>query len=302
MSRPMAALLTVLAQGLGLLALADANETRPVECLRTGEGAVVGRLISVEGDTLTLRRGQATEALPLEGFREIVFDGPPVPTIPPPWTVWAGKSGRFMLRRIEAGDEAETVDLIGYGWKGEGLALGSVRALAARSLLQGPTDRLEEFRRARDDPPGGEDLLMLARGDRRHLIACAVEEMTAAGVTVSVGQARRTVPWTDLRWLVLSPAAPQAEDEGHLVELADGTLIRLRSFELRDGTLTGEGRTARYSIAAGRPARIRIRSDAYRYLSDVEPERTSLQPLLDVVWPPRSDRAVTGGPLSLGGR
>ena len=83
--------------------------------------------------------------------------------------------------------------------------------------------------------------------------------------------------------------------------LTDGTGIALESFELAHGRPSGVEGAARWSVEAKRLARIRVGSDACRYLSDLEPQSVVTTPLLDVVWPPRLDAAVTGSPLRLGG-
>ncbi|MHC4592921.1 MAG: NPCBM/NEW2 domain-containing protein [Planctomycetota bacterium] len=74
------------------------------------------------------------------------------------------------------------------------------------------------------------------------------------------------------------------------------------SFELADGALTGKSGKMQYLINSGAVRRLRVRSDAYRYLSDLQPAHVSSRPFVDVVWPPRLDRAVSGGPLTLGGK
>jgi len=306
MPRLLASVLVGLGVSLSPVAGAEVAAAPAVECLRIGEGVVSGRLVSIQADTVTLSRNGAEEALALSGFREIALGKGTAPALPPPFAVWADKGTCLMVRQIEPAERTEALDLIGYGWEGRNVPLGSVRAVASRALLMGPEQAREEFRRTRENPPPSEDRLMLAADERSQVISCIVESVTEAGLTVAIGRARRTVPWSALRWAVLSPGGrPRQHATGHMVELADGTTIRLQSLELRGEALTGEESAASYRVqlpSANGPARIRIWSDAYHYLSDLAPETVKLQPFLDVVWQPRFDRAVTGDPLVLAGK
>jgi hypothetical protein len=130
-----------------------------------------------------------------------------------------------------------------------------------------------------------------------------VESLTGQGIDVSAGQSRRAVPWSDVLWVVLSPATGQPKErQGHLLELAHGSRVHADALELADGALIGESGEMEYRIDPGAVLRLRVRSDAYRYLSDMEPAHVSSRPFVDVVWAPRLDRAVSGGPLTLGGK
>lgn len=295
---------------IGFLFLASATtgrsagpETGIVECVQTGEGSVTGRLSSVHEGKLTMLREGVEETFVLSAFREIVLGEVRTPVVPSPWTVWGAGGTLFVARRLSQGSAPETADLEGYGWQARNVPLASIRALAVREVLLGPAPDREDFDGLRESPPPASDRVMVAGKDGNRVLSCIVEAITDAGLTIVAGGQRTTVAWSEVRWAVLSPGAgAPAEAPGHLVELADGTRFRVQSFELREGTLTGRDADAAYSAEAGRVARIRISSDAYRYLSDVKPEAVSLQPFLDVVWQPRFDRAVTGGPLVLAGR
>jgi len=284
-------------------------EPMGVECLRVGVGSVAASLISISDGMLTVLRDGSTNASPLDEFREIIFEQAARARrsqLPPPWTIWADGGAVLLARRMGGGSTAETVSVVGYGWECTGLPLASVRAIAGRRVLTGSAVERAAFDKARGSPPVSEDELLMAGDDGERPLPCVVEAATEAGLQVSVGTDRMLVPWDKVRWAVLAPGArPKAEPAGHFVELADGTSIRVRSLEVSGGLLTAQDGFARYVAGTGGPnplARVRVYSDSYRYLSDLEPEGTSLRPLLDVVWPPQMDRAVSGEPIAMAGR
>jgi len=302
------AVLGAMALGLCTAALAQSTEAPAVRCLNVAEGAEAGRLVSIQDDTLTLAREGTEASFPLADFREIVFSQaqPAVaPSIPPPLTVWADKGDVFMARQIKGASKQEAVDITGYGWQGIDVPLAAIRALASRDVMGGPASGREEFDRIRQSPPQSSDRVAASK-DGERVITCIVESASQAGLNLAVGAGRSTIPWSEVRWAVLSPGArPPERVTGHVVELADGTCFRAQSLEVRGGVLTGRDGQARFSVDAplsDRLARIRIYSDAYRYLSDIEPEKVNRQPLLDIVWPPRFDRSVGGGPIILAGQ
>jgi hypothetical protein len=298
-----------MALGFSLLAPAQTTEAPAVRCLGVGEGAESGRLASLQDDKVTLVRDGTEASFPLAAFREIVFpqEQPALrASIPPPFTVWADKGNVFMARQIKGASKPEAVDIAGYGWQGADVPLGSIRALASRDVISGGGPSRKEFEQVRETPPQSSDRVAAAAKEGERVITCIVESASEAGLNVVVGTVRSTIPWGEVRWAVLSPGArPRERIAGHLVELADGTRFRVQSLEVRGGALGGRDGQARFSVSpplAERLARMRIYSDAYRYLSDLEPEKVSLQPFLDVVWPPRFDRALDGGPLALAGK
>ncbi len=304
MVHSMASALVVLALGLPSVAQADAPPVLRVECLRTGEGQVAGRLRGIQAGRLTLLRNGREEEFPISSFREIVFDGPPPHVVPPPFTIWGRNDRLFAVRRIAAGAAAGTLNLEGYGWRGTNIPLASLRAVATRRFLRdGPAEEIESFRESREDPPVGHDRVMLRRDERRQVFSCAVERMTEEGVGLALAGSQKTARWDDVEWIVLSPSAPASAPEGgHLVQPADGSRLRVRAPELKDGVLSGEDGEARYRVNAHRLRRIRVASEAYVYLSDLKPDNVKLKPVLDVVWQPRLDLDVTGRAIELDGR
>lgn len=280
-----------------------------LEALNVGEGAESGGLVAIQDDKVTLARDETEVSFPLSAFREIIFPQEQAALrarIPPPLTVWADKGEMLMARQIRGASKPEAVDITGYGWRGMDLPLASIRALASRDVMSGPAQGREEFDRIRQSPPLSSDRVAAASEEGERVITCIVESASEAGLNAAVGDARSTVPWGEVRWAVLSPGArPPERVTGHLVELVDGTRFRVQSFEIRHGALNGRDGQARFSVdgpLAERVAAIRVYSPACRYLSDIEPEKVSLQPFLDVIWPPRFDQSLGGGPITLAGK
>ncbi len=287
-----------------LLVLTAAQAAGPrVECLRVGRGSVEGELVAIASGKVAIEEKGQRSTHVLNEFREVVFASPARTPAAPPLTLWRAGGGRMAAEKV-ASAGAEALDVDGRGWQGRGVPLASVRALAARDWLAGArAAEREAFERARTEPPAGHDLLMVVREDRRQSVPCIVDRLGADGVTVQAAGRSLTVPWTAVGWLVLSPAgAPPPDKPAHLVMLSDGTTLPAASLALSDGKLTATDGAAIYTVDADRLARIRVASDAYVYLSDLKPARVEQTPFVDVAWPPRMDRAVSGGPLTLAGR
>ena len=288
-----------------VLALGAAVASGPrVECLRVGKGAVDGELVSITAQTLTLLRDGQPAGYGLSEFREIVFPAPPDQGAPPPLTLWTAGGARMLAEQV-TGAAADAVNVTGRGWQGRGVPLAALRALAARDWQStAPAAELAAFEQARANPPVGNDLLMLVNEQGRQTVPCVVDKVQADGLAVVAAGHTLSVPWSQVGWLVLSPAAASspAEAPAHMVELTDGTTLRAASLALEGGKLTATDGPVAYTVEPARLARIRVAPVAYAYLSDLKPARVEQTPFLDVSWPPRTDRAVAGGPLVLKGR
>jgi hypothetical protein len=234
-------------------------------------------------------------------LREIVWQTAGPETPPPSLAVWAG-GDRLVVQGIAAGKARETCELRGAGWRLDGLPLTRVRAVENLTVQAEDRDAQEEFDRARAEPPRGRDLLAVRSEGRARVAACVVAGLGEAGPDVLIEGTPRTVAWRDVVWLVLAPTEAPGKAEGHGLALADGTTLTVGALRLEGGQVTGAAQGAEFRADASCVRRLRVRSDAYAYLSDLQPTRVDTEPFLDVVWPPRTDRCVAGGPLSLGGR
>jgi hypothetical protein len=275
----------------------------PVECLRVGQGSVDGTLDSITSGKLALQTADGRASPGLEEFREIVFTSAAGERTPPAWTLWTAAGGRMLVSEVTQKAGSESLDVAGSGWEGHGIPLDSVQALASRAYLDAaPAAEREAFELARANPPSGSDTLMVTRDNVRQTVSCIVDSFGADGVTVEVGGQKRTVPWAQVDWLVLSPAGAAAPQRTSVVELVDGTALSVKDLSLEGGRVSAKDGPASYSVEAARLSRIRVASDAYVYLSDLKAARIVQTPPVDVAWTPRLDRSISGGPLTMQGR
>ncbi|MGD2175715.1 MAG: NPCBM/NEW2 domain-containing protein, partial [Candidatus Brocadiaceae bacterium] len=297
---PASALLLTLAIVLSAAAPpADAPAPRVV-CLRVAEGEVAGRLEALREDALVLTDGGERREHDLHAFREVLFPDVLPSPVTPGFKAWTTDGGVLLAHELTGGEGV--VQLQGYGWRAEGLALQDVRAIATRRFLLSPSDaEVARLAATRSDPPVGEDRLMLI-SEGRPVVGCVVEDLSRAGVQV-VGE-REPIPWRDVGWMVLAATVPadHPPSAGHELQLASGSRIPADSLRLRGRELTARAGATVYSIELERVRRIRLAPVLYRYLSDMEPLQIESEPILDVVWPPRFDSALDGGELALDGR
>jgi hypothetical protein len=259
----------------------------------------------VREDKAILLEGGAEREFPLDAFREILLEGTPQGSGGAAFELWMRQGDHVRAQTIREGQSADALDLSGSHWEAHGVPLSSLEALASASLMSdGSPEALDELRAARADPPVGSDRLMLERGGRRFSVTCTVQRLTESGVSIVASGASTTVPWAEVAWVVMGRVGTgaQAVPEGHQVCLADGSAIRLQSLSVESHTLAGRMGPALYSVDARAVRLILIASEAYRYLSDLKPQRVEVRPFLDVAWQPRFDSASTGGPLSLEGK
>jgi hypothetical protein len=87
------------------------------------------------------------------------------------------------------------------------------------------------------------------------------------------------------------------------IKLSDGSVFSGRMERADTGCVriaTSIGATVHLPLA--KVASIRVRSDRVVYLSDLSPVHEQVEGLLHRPWPVLTDRSVSGGPLSIGGR
>jgi len=211
----------------------------------------------------------------------------------------------MMVAQIASDQAPETLRLAGEGWELTSVPLDSIRAVATRGfMLRASEQERAELEALRKAPPTGQDRVMVTKSGRRQAIDCTVERIGDEGADIALEGRRLPIRWEGVEWIVLAQAEPPARDpaNAHRIELRDGTTLAVDSFELAGGRLEGKRGSARCRVEAGQLSRMRLAPRSYRYLSDVQPEGVETQPFIDVVWPPRLDRAVTGGPLALDGK
>ncbi|MFO7957380.1 MAG: NPCBM/NEW2 domain-containing protein [Candidatus Brocadiia bacterium] len=288
---------------LMLAAPVFASEPPLVQCLRTGRGSETGTLLGIEGEQITLSTNAGEQSYPLEKFREIVFEAQSMAGLDPSFRVRLEDGSELMVHRIAADGDGERLRLEGYGWRALRVPLERVRSVATRRFMRtAPADEKEDLRQLQAEPPRTSDLLLATRGGERTRASVVVTGLAQDGVTVSVRGRARTIPWENLGWLVLARTASQPHaGPPHVVELTCGSTLRAASVRFQQGALTAAAEGIEYTIEPDRLLRLRVGSDAYRYVSDMTPDSVETEPYLDVVWPPRMDVAVTGDQLGLEG-
>jgi hypothetical protein len=273
--------------------------------LPVGEGEVGAQLLGIADGRVAVVLSGETRSLRLSTLREITFARGPVMLPEFRFEVRTTDGCILKLAEVRAGDEAETVDLSGYRWRGDGVRLEDMRALATTRFLRSaaPGER-QAFLQAAETPSVGRDTVDLTRGGISQRVRCIVTALGQEGVAATVEGRALAVTWDELNWLVLAPL-PRTGDEPrrrHQVLLACGSVVGADSLALSGDTLAATDGPTIYTVRRQHVSSIRIGSEAYRYLSDMAPAVVRAIPQLDVVWPPRMDASAARTPLSLGGR
>lgn len=272
-----------------------------------GETTKAERLVDVDKGALVLERSGTAVSVPLDDTIEVAFatqPDPPREFAPDEVEVrlWSGE--RFFGRIV--GSDGVTLDtpLLGR----VEVELDHLEGLYFRK-------RLDEVVEPPDfgASPGGDhpDAIHMVGGDR---IRCTLESLgaeelkcaTAANDVVRVRYERMTA----LRLGLL--AAPKPPPKGVLLDviLRDGSRVTgtdpaVDGTRLRVKSVSGfEAWTQLRNVVA-----IHVRSDAFRYLSDVDAPEVAVKPFWKPVagdanrlYAPRMDRAWSGKPLRCGGR
>jgi hypothetical protein len=148
-------------------------------------------------------------------------------------------------------------------------------------------------------PPG----IVLANGDR---LEGTLSRVTATEVVLDAGGTPRALPRERCAWIALGPGAEPAAVPGEAhqrIRLANGDILSGRLVALDAAQLTlAVGGVGTLAIPVARAPEIRGEGGALVPLSTLTPTRVVETPQFDERFPWRRDRAVGGGPLTLGGR
>jgi len=292
----MRVLSTILCCVFMLVGAAPPQAGPSVRCLRVGNGAESGRLISIDGSKVTLTREGQLCTFPLDAFRQMDFQSQAARVQAPVFTAWTTNGSVLRMGGLR-GSSGPGVSMAGAGWSVDELPLDYLRGFAA----VGAADD-ESFQAALAAPPIAADRLAISRAGQQVVVSCTVDGLTDSAVTLMLQGARRKVALADIAWLVLGGSDPGAPAPEHLLCLADGSELRLPSLSFADGRLTAQDGQTRWTVESGALRSVILRSDAYAYLSDLVPTEVTTQPFLDVVWPPRMDTCANAEPMRLDGR
>jgi hypothetical protein len=168
-------------------------------------------------------------------------------------------------------------------------------------------------------PPGTQELDALldriardaSRSDRAVLdngdeVAGLIETLSGEKVSIKGDLGRVDIPMPRVVAVIFNPALrqpPAARTAAAWVGLADGTRLLAERMALKSGEmeLTEIG-GASWKTASENLEFLMPQSDLAVFLSDIRPDEYRFLPYLDMKWPYRTDRNVTGGQLRGGGR
>lgn len=150
---------------------------------------------------------------------------------------------------------------------------------------------------------GETDLVVLSNGDR---FAGQLLEMTDADLALDVDGRDVRIPRERIAVIAFSPeltSARRIDGRRQIVHTAAGWLTVAGLTRTDDGSWRAETAFGEKIIwPSDAVRRIQFAGDRVEFLSDLEPMSIEFVPYFDRVWPMRIDRAVTGEPLSAGGR
>lgn len=150
---------------------------------------------------------------------------------------------------------------------------------------------------------GRADRLLLDNGDE---IAGLIETFAVEKLAIKGDLGLVEVPTPRVVALIFNPALrrpPAARADAAWIGLRDGTRLLAAAIELRDNqmeltTLAGDN----WNAKAADLVFLMPQSSRAVFLSDIRPDQYRFLSYLDMNWPYRTDRNVTGGQLRCGGR
>jgi hypothetical protein len=153
---------------------------------------------------------------------------------------------------------------------------------------------------------GGKDRADRAILDNGDEVSGLIETLSGEKLSIKGDLGRVDVAMPRVVAVIFNPALrqpPAAEAGAVWVGLRDGTRLLVSRLELRgeDMQLTEVGGAA-WKAKSEDLVFLMPQSDRAVFLSDIRPDEYRFLPYLDVKWPYRTDRNVTGGQLRCGGR
>lgn len=158
-----------------------------------------------------------------------------------------------------------------------------------------------DFRVTRQPPPGEEDVVVLASGDR---LSGRLLELGPAGLRIDVAGEPIETPLEAIVAVGLV-ARTDARREGPpaaIVGLDDGSLLEVSRIELAEEGLTFNAVGVEVHPDPSALAFVQPLAAGVRYLSDLEPVDYRHTPYLDLAWPLARDVGLRGESLAGGGR
>jgi len=305
MARVLLSFLILMEPPMGIVGVSQSGPTVRLESIDGSSRR--GQLIEIDSAGRIRFRSEDAEQQDslgdISSISVIESDGRPMaPALDEPRALVVLEESRLLGRILPAPEDRKGMIRIATGL-GEPLEM-PLEALAAVRFGHLSQETAEkEFLARLAERPADKDLLIVVRNDRTTVLPVALERLDARGCDFTMGSRRQRAPLDSLYAVILARApAPPARSPA-LVRLADDQYIAGRIVKADRLTVhLDAGRPGRIEVPWAGVESIELRSGRLVRLSDLRPVKTLSRSMLDIAWPPRINRSVSGGPLSLRGR
>jgi len=160
----------------------------------------------------------------------------------------------------------------------------------------------QRFREARREV-AGKDVFYVREEDALLSVRGVLEGMDHRDIHFTWRESKRRMPRADVAIIDAAPAGAAPAAPAGAIALADGSRVGFRSLRMDATTVTAElAALGRRELPRTAVAAVEFHSDRVVPLSSLEPVKVVEYGFFDKVFPHRVGRAVSGGPLRMGGR
>ena len=294
--------------GTAFQAVGDQHGLKDCDTVETIDArALAGQIVSINAKTLQLRTGDTTQSLPRDQVTDAIFDQARDLT---------AKIGQPVLM-THNGDllAAASLQLADGHFTFTNTLLGSTRVAMSDVLavyLPGPSEAVRDVRRQ------CEKLKIAATSQDTLVVARDGKLLPVRGVLKGIARARgssetkvsfrwqdtdRTLSAKSVRAIILAKSPPRAVALAATLTAQDGTRVAVASLTLAGDTFTvttiaaGAKTLARKTVAS-----IRFAGTSATDLASLKPSSVKEHGFFDHTFSHRTNVAVSGAPLRLGGR
>lgn len=271
--------------------------------LETVEGTMIeGKLKSIDASGVVTLQDVDTEQVSLNDLTSITvatFDSTAASPVENNCTLHLADGGEVAARLIEGGAGRITIDA-GLGSMVP-VALSGLSGVQFNTVAGGTL--LSEFRVRLKDRDKGRDLLIAIKDEKPVVLPGALESLDHESWSFRIGSKVQTGALDRAFGVILGGPAASAP-AGPVSLMLSGKRRFSASIRSADATTIDidAGPLGRLAIPWPQINGIAIRSDRVVYLSDLEPVTIDHRSIYDASWPPKMDRSVTGGPITIAGR
>ncbi|MBI5764472.1 MAG: NPCBM/NEW2 domain-containing protein [Planctomycetes bacterium] len=152
-------------------------------------------------------------------------------------------------------------------------------------------------------PPKDKDVLIVVKEDKPVVVAGAIERISPEGIEFTIGRKTQKVALDAAYAAVFAAPNAPVKPAPCTVRLLTGSEIPGRLSATDDANIRLDaGPLGAIDAPWESVDELRFRSERVVYLSDLRPASSRVHSILDVEFPPRMDRSVTGAPLVMRGR